>query len=64
MKDHAILLISCPDPRGIVATVTAFIREYGGNIEDLEQHVDVEAGVFFMRLNWSLVYGHRTVVFG
>ncbi len=54
MKDNAILLISCPDQRGIVAAVTAFIREHSGNIEDLEQHVDAEAGAFFMRLEWSM----------
>lgn len=50
----AILLISCPDRRGIVAAVTHFIRENDGNIVDLEQHVDAAANAFFMRVEWSL----------
>src|SRR5689334_20837554 len=50
----AILLISCPDRRGIVAAVTTFIRENDGNIIDLEQHVDAAANAFFMRIEWSL----------
>lgn len=50
----AILLISCPDRRGIVAAVTKFIRENDGNVIDLEQHVDPQADAFFMRLEWSL----------
>jgi len=54
MNHTAILLISCPDRCGIVAAVTSFLRENDGNIIDLEQHVDFEEGIFFMRLQWSL----------
>lgn len=50
----AILLISCPDKRGIVAAVTKFISGLSGNIVHLEQHVDFEENVFFMRVEWSL----------
>jgi formyltetrahydrofolate deformylase len=50
----AILLISCPDRQGIVAAVTGFIRDRSGNILYLEQHVDAEENVFFMRVEWSL----------
>ncbi len=50
----AILLISCPDRRGIVAAVTKFILDHDGNIIDLEQYVDSAANAFFMRLEWSL----------
>ncbi|MBF0197764.1 MAG: formyltetrahydrofolate deformylase [Planctomycetes bacterium] len=52
--DSAILLISCPDAQGLVCAVTEFILKYGGNIVDLEQHVDREENVFFMRLEWDL----------
>ena len=48
----AILLISCPDQRGIVAAVTRFISDRSGNILHLEQHVDED--VFFMRVEWDL----------
>lgn len=46
----ATLLIHCPDQSGIISAVTRFIHERGGNILYLDQHVDQEAGVFFMRL--------------
>jgi len=44
------ILIHCPDQSGIISTVTHFIHSYNGNIVYLDQHVDKEAGVFFMRL--------------
>ncbi len=50
----AILLISCPDQRGLIASVTAFILAQQGNIIALDQHVDAAENVFFMRLEWSL----------
>ncbi len=50
----AILLISCPDKPGLVATITEFIFKYEGNILHLDQHVDSEANVFFMRVEWDL----------
>lgn len=50
----AILLISCPDQPGIVAAVSAFLHENEGNIVDVDQHVDQEDGVFFMRVEWEL----------
>ena len=43
-------LIHCPDQSGIIHSVTGFIHSRGGNIVYLDQHVDEEAGVFFMRL--------------
>ena len=46
----ATFLIHCPDQTGIISTVTNFIQENGGNIIYLDQHVDKEDGVFFMRL--------------
>lgn len=50
----AILLISCPDQPGIVAKVTRFIFEQHGNVLDLQQHVDQQNSVFFMRVEWDL----------
>src|SRR3990167_6804239 len=51
---NAILLISCPDKKGITATVTNFVFENGGNIEHADQHIDKETNTFFMRLEWAL----------
>jgi len=52
-EPSAVLLISCPDRTGIVAAVTDFVFERGGNILDLDQHVDRDAGVFLMRVAWQ-----------
>ncbi len=44
------ILIHCPDQSGIISAITGFIHHKGGNIVYLDQHVDEELGVFFMRL--------------
>lgn len=44
------ILINCPDQPGIICTVTGFIHSNGGNIIYLDQHVDKQANVFFMRV--------------
>lgn len=51
---HAIILISSPDRPGLVAAVTDFININGGNIINLEQHVDKQKNTFFMRIEWDL----------
>lgn len=51
---QAILLISCPDQKGITAAVTSFVFENGGNIIDASQHIDEQTNTFFMRIEWSL----------
>ena len=48
------LLIHCEDQKGIIATVTNFIVKVEGNITYLDQHVDLERNVFFMRLESEL----------
>ncbi|MDG1572289.1 formyltetrahydrofolate deformylase [Robiginitalea sp. M366] len=47
---RATLLIHCPDQPGIIHAVTGLIQQEGGNIVYLDEHVDRQAGVFFMRL--------------
>ncbi|NLX19724.1 MAG: formyltetrahydrofolate deformylase [Desulfobulbus sp.] len=54
MPASAILLIHCPDSKGIIATVSEFIYKNNGNITNLDQHVDLERKVFFMRIEWEL----------
>jgi formyltetrahydrofolate deformylase len=50
----AILLLSCPDRRGIVAAVADFVFRHGGNIVHAEQHTDTDEGIFFQRVEFSL----------
>ena len=53
-RNTAILLIYCPDKQGILASVTEFLNENKGNIIYLDQHVDHEEGLFYMRVEWEL----------
>ncbi|MDB9537351.1 formyltetrahydrofolate deformylase [Dolichospermum planctonicum CS-1226] len=53
-KQTAILLISCPDQRGLVAKFANFIYANGGNITHADQHTDFEAGLFLNRIEWQL----------
>lgn len=54
MKSTAILLLHCPDKQGIITEVTKFITDNKGNIVYLDQYVDREDGMFFMRIEWEL----------
>ncbi|GMN09541.1 formyltetrahydrofolate deformylase [Croceitalea sp. MTPC9] len=44
------ILIHCPDQVGIISAVTQFLHKEDGNVIYLDQHVDKETSVFFMRL--------------
>ncbi|EFI71636.1 MULTISPECIES: formyltetrahydrofolate deformylase [Segatella] len=54
MKPTAILLLHCPDKQGIISDVTKFITDNKGNIVYLDQYVDREDAMFFMRIEWEL----------
>lgn len=54
MKPTAILLLHCPDEQGILSEITKFITDNHGNIVYLDQYVDCEDSMFFMRLEWDL----------
>jgi formyltetrahydrofolate deformylase len=49
----ATLLVSCPDQRGIVATLAQLLYGHGANILDADQHTDSAAGVFFQRIRFD-----------
>ena len=57
MKDTAVLLIHCPDRKGLVARVAGLLYEHGANILHADQHQDHDLGLFFMRVEWSLAAG-------
>jgi formyltetrahydrofolate deformylase len=54
MKDSAVLLIDCPDRKGLVARVSGLLYEQGANILHADQHQDHDLGLFFMRVEWGL----------
>ncbi|MEM0358590.1 MAG: formyltetrahydrofolate deformylase [Candidatus Hadarchaeales archaeon] len=52
--ETAILLLSCPDAKGIDAKISTFIWKNGGNIVHFDQHVDEGFGRYFARVEWTL----------
>src|SRR5215475_10008701 len=54
MAKTGILLIDCPDRKGIVAAVAEFLYRHDANILHADQHQDAERGLFLMRVEWDL----------
>lgn len=54
MRNTAVLLVACPDRKGLVAAIANFLYQHGANILHADQHQDSEAGVFLMRVEWDL----------
>jgi formyltetrahydrofolate deformylase len=52
-----IALLHGPDQPGLVARVAGWIFERGGNILHADQHRDMEAGIFFQRVEWEPYFG-------
>jgi len=50
----AVLLISCPDQTGLVASVSQFLFANNGNVVHLDEHVDLTTRTFLMRVEWTL----------
>ena len=54
MAKTAILLIDCPDSKGIVAAVANFLVQcYDVNVLNADQHQDSALGLFFMRVEFE-----------
>jgi formyltetrahydrofolate deformylase len=50
--DNAVLLVQCPDRKGLDAAIADFIFRHDGNIVHFEQHG--EDGFFLARVEWAL----------
>jgi formyltetrahydrofolate deformylase len=48
----AVLLLSCEDRTGLISRMSHFVFERGGNIIDLDEHVDGK--FFFLRIAWEM----------
>ena len=53
-RNTAILLIDCPDRKGLVAAIGEFLYRHNANILHADQHQDPEANKFLMRVEWDL----------
>ncbi len=54
MRNSAILLIQCPDQKGLDATIADFLYRNGGNILHFEQHQAGEERFYLARVEWDL----------
>jgi formyltetrahydrofolate deformylase len=54
MKSSAILLVECPDQKGVVAAIADFVFQHNGNILHADQHQAAEPGLFLCRVEWDL----------
>ncbi len=48
-----VLLLSCKDRPGIVASVASWVTSVGGNIVDAQQHTDAHDAMFFQRVRFT-----------
>ena len=54
MKNSAVLLVQCPDRKGLDATIAEFIYRYDGNILHFEQHQAGKERYYLARVEWDL----------
>jgi len=54
MHNSAILLVSCPDRKGIVASIADFIFKHNGNILFNDEHGDEESNLFLTRVEFDI----------
>jgi formyltetrahydrofolate deformylase len=63
MSDSTLIaLLHGPDQPGLVARVSGWIFERGGNILHADQHRDMEAGIFFQRIEWQPSFAKASAV--
>jgi formyltetrahydrofolate deformylase len=53
MHNSAILLVSCPDRKGVVASIADFIFRHNGNILFADEHGDEESNLFLTRVEFD-----------
>ena len=53
MKNSAILLVTCPDRKGVVATISDFVFQHNGNIIHANEHADEQSNLFLMRVEFD-----------
>jgi formyltetrahydrofolate deformylase len=54
VRNSAVLLVQCPDRKGLDATIADFIYRHDGNILHFEQHQAGEERFYLARIEWNL----------
>src|SRR5438270_10436776 len=53
-SNSAVLLLQCPERKGVVAAVTSFLYQNNGNILQVDEHGDGDLDLFMMRVEWDI----------
>jgi formyltetrahydrofolate deformylase len=53
VKNSAILLVACPDQKGVVAALSDFVFRHNGNILHADEHADEDSNLFLMRVEFD-----------
>ena len=54
MKNSAVLLVQCPDRKGLDAAIAEFLYRHDGNILNFEQHSAGQERFYHARVEWDL----------
>jgi len=54
LKNTAVLLVSCPDQKGLTAAVADFVYQANGNIVHWDEHLDADLKLFLIRVEWEM----------
>jgi len=54
MKNTAVLLVQCPDRKGLDAAIAEFLYRHDGNILNFEQHSAGQERFYHARVEWDL----------
>lgn len=53
-RNTAILLVTCPERKGLVPAIAEFVHSHGGDIVHADQHQAKDQNLFLMRVEWAL----------
>ena len=54
MSETAVLVVSCPDRKGLVAALASLLHDHGANILEAQQHLDPAEHIFSQRIHFDL----------
>jgi len=54
VSETAVLVVSCPDRKGLVAALASLLHDHGANILDAQQHLDPAERIFSQRIHFDL----------
>ncbi len=62
MMEKKVLLIECPDSKGLIAQITNICYKHQLNIIRNTEYVDPDSGQFFMRTQLEGIFNDKTLM--